>query len=51
MQDEKKFHMSPAELRKNGQLLLEWLEDYYTNIEKFPVMSQVLPGSVRSALP
>jgi len=51
MPNEKNFHMSPRELRKNGQLLLEWLENYYTNIENFPVMSQVLPGSIRSALP
>ncbi|MCK4893533.1 MAG: aspartate aminotransferase family protein, partial [Calditrichia bacterium] len=43
--------MSPRQLNENGQLLLEWLENYYNNIEKYPVMSKVSPGSVRAALP
>jgi len=51
MASKKNYHMSPQQLNENGQLLLNWLENYYTNIEKYPVMSKVSPGSVRAALP
>ncbi len=51
MADGKNYHMSPRQLNENGQLLLEWLENYYNNIEKYPVMSKMSPGSVRAALP
>ena len=43
--------MSGDEFRRNGRSLLEWLIEYHDKIEKFPVMSQVKPGDIRSDLP
>src|SRR5512146_2217101 len=44
-------HMSPAEFRRRGHEVIDWLADYYERIEKFPVLSQVAPGEVRAKLP
>lgn len=44
-------HMTPDEFRANGKALIDWIADYYEQIEQFPVMSRVAPGEVRAALP
>lgn len=44
-------HMTPDEFRANGRKVVDWIADYYTRIESFPVLSQVSPGAVRGALP
>jgi aromatic-L-amino-acid decarboxylase len=51
MDSKKSYHMSPADFESNGRELLKWLKQYYQRIESFPVMSQVQPGQIRSALP
>ncbi len=51
MPEEKTFHMSLEEFRKNGYAVIDWIADYYNNIESFPVLSQVKPGQVRASLP
>ncbi|MCL4805807.1 MAG: aspartate aminotransferase family protein, partial [Anaerolineae bacterium] len=43
--------MTPDEFRANGKALIDWIADYYEQIEQFPVMSRVAPGEVRAALP
>ena len=45
------FHMTADEFRENGRLLVDWIADYYEQVEQFPVMSQVQPGEIRQSLP
>jgi aromatic-L-amino-acid/L-tryptophan decarboxylase len=47
----KSFHMSPDEFRRHGYEVIDWIADYYSRIESFPVLSQVKPGAVRESLP
>ena len=51
MTKEKSFHMSPDEFRKWGKKTVDWIADYYENIESYPVLSQVQPNDIRSLLP
>ncbi|MBI3193401.1 MAG: aspartate aminotransferase family protein [Ignavibacteriae bacterium] len=43
--------MSPEDFRRHGYEVIDWITEYYKNIESFPVLSQVQPGEIRSALP
>lgn len=45
------YHMSPADFRRHGHALVDWLANYLENIEQYPVLSQVQPGQVRAQLP
>ncbi len=45
------YHMSPEQFRKEGKKIIDWIADYYENIEKYPVLSQVKPGEIISSLP
>ena len=51
MAEEKSFHMSPEEFRKQGRAVVDWIADYYQQVESFPVLSQVKPGQIRASLP
>jgi len=51
MNREKSFHMTPAEFRHYGHTVVDWITDYYEQIESLPVLSRVDPGQVRSLLP
>ena len=51
MQPDINFHMTPDEFRQFGRELIDWIADYYQNIEQFPVLSQVEPGDIRAKLP
>jgi len=51
MNNSKNFHMSPDEFRKQGKQMIDWIADYYENIEKYPVLSQVQPGDIKAQLP
>ena len=51
MPDEKSFHMTPEEFRQRGHAMVDWIADYHSRIESFPVLSQVKPGQIRAALP
>ncbi len=44
-------HMSPDEFRKYGKEIIDWIADYYEQIESFPVLSRSKPGEVRKGLP
>jgi len=45
------FHMDPEEFRKQGYAVVDWIADYYKQIESFRVLSQVAPGQIRASLP
>ncbi len=49
--DSPTFHMSPEEFRRHGYALIDWLAGYASNVEQYPVLSQVRPGDVRAKLP
>jgi len=48
---ERPRHMSPDELRADGQAVLEWVARYWERVHEFPVLSPARPGDVRRALP
>jgi aromatic-L-amino-acid/L-tryptophan decarboxylase len=43
--------MSPEDFRRHGHEVIDWIADYYSRIESFPVLSQVKPGGIRASLP
>jgi aromatic-L-amino-acid decarboxylase len=45
------YHMTPDQFRHYGRAVVEWIANYYEQIESFPVLSQVEPGEIRAALP
>lgn len=45
------YHMSPEQFREEGKKLIDWIADYYEQIENYPVLSQVRPGEVMEQLP
>jgi aromatic-L-amino-acid decarboxylase len=49
--DEKQHHMTPEEFRRHGHAVVDWIADYFSRIESFPVLSQVKPGAIRGSLP
>jgi aromatic-L-amino-acid decarboxylase len=51
MNENKSFHMTPEEFRRQGHALVDWIADYHARIEGFPVLSQVKPGEIRAKLP
>src|SRR5277367_5790631 len=51
MPEPKSFHMSPEEFRRQGHAVVDWIADYHSRIESFPVLSRVQPGEIRSKLP
>jgi len=44
-------HCSPEEFRRRGHAVVDWIADYLARVEQFPVLSEVLPGSLRGSLP
>ncbi len=47
----KTFHMSAAQFREEGKKLVDWIADYYEQVEKYPVLAQVNPGDIMRQLP
>ena len=43
--------MSTEQFRTEGKKVIDWIADYYENIENYPVLSQVKPGEIKSSLP
>ncbi|RWR85833.1 hypothetical protein CKAN_01470700 [Cinnamomum micranthum f. kanehirae] len=43
--------LDPEEFRKHGHMVIDFLADYYRDIEKYPVRSQVEPGYLKKCLP
>src|SRR3954451_19102364 len=44
-------HLSPDEFRRQGYAAIDWIADYWDNLDELPVLSQVAPGAVRTTLP
>lgn len=43
--------MTADEFRRHGHALIDWLADYFDNVEDMPVVSRVEPGEIRAAIP
>src|SRR6267143_4034689 len=43
--------MTPDDFRRHGHAVVDWIADYYSRIESFPVLSRVQPGQIRASLP
>nr|AXK92562.1 tryptophan decarboxylase [Gelsemium sempervirens] len=43
--------LEPEEFRKQAHTMVDFIADYYKNIENYPVLSQVEPGYLRDRLP
>jgi len=43
--------LDPEEFRRQGHMMVDFLADYFQNIEKYPVRSQVEPGYLKKILP
>jgi aromatic-L-amino-acid decarboxylase len=43
--------MDPAEFRRHGYTLVDWIAEYLAGSERYPVLPRVAPGDVRAALP
>ena len=43
--------MDPAEFRRAGHQLVDWISRYLENSEQYPVLSRARPGQSRDALP
>src|SRR5262249_26306 len=39
------------EFRRYGHAVVDWIADYQSRVESFPVLSQVKPGQIRASLP
>ena len=51
MAAEQNFHMTPEEFRQHGRMVIDWIADYYEQVEKYPVLSRAKPGDIRAGLP
>jgi aromatic-L-amino-acid decarboxylase len=43
--------MKNEDFRRSGHQFVDWIADYFENIEKFPVLSRVEPGDVKRLIP
>lgn len=43
--------MSKEDFRRFGHELVDWISDYFENIEDLPVLSQIEPGDLKAQLP
>jgi len=45
------YHMTAEEFRMFGRMAIDWIADYWSEVESLPVLSQVKPGEIRAQLP
>lgn len=43
--------MTPDEFRRHGHAVVDWIAEYQEQVERYPVLSAVEPGHIRSLLP
>src|SRR6202162_1395894 len=43
--------MTSQQFRDAGKRLIDWIADYYDQVERYPVLAQVVPGQIRKSLP
>jgi len=51
MDNKHSIHMTIDEFKNNGYKVIDWIADYYKNMDSFPVLSQAAPGDIRELLP
>jgi len=51
MSNQPTHHMTPEQFRQYGKQVVDWVADYYEQIESLPVLSKVAPGDIRRQLP
>lgn len=51
MPDPELSDMSPKEFREWGHRAIDWIADYFENLETTPVLPNVTPGSIRAQIP
>ena len=51
MDNKHSIHMTIDEFKNNGYKVIDWIADYYKNVDSFPVLSQAAPGDIREQLP
>jgi len=49
--DAKPADMSPEEFRTYGHRVVDWIADYLSHPERYPVLAQTVPGALRRTLP
>jgi len=45
------FFMKNEDFRRAGHQFVDWIADYFGNIEKYPVVSRLEPGDVKKMIP
>ena len=43
--------MDPQDFRREAHRLVDWIADYFSSIDLYPVLSRVQPGEIQAALP
>lgn len=43
--------LNNKDFRKHAHDMVDWMADYFENVEQYPVMSQVKPGQIKEQLP
>ena len=43
--------MDPEQFRHDAHKLVDWIADYFTSIDLYPVLARVNPGDIKAALP
>src|SRR5215468_803699 len=43
--------MNPDDFRRHGHALVDWIADYFEQVERYPVLARVKPGDITAALP
>ncbi len=45
------FLVTPEDLRHHGRLAMDWVADYLSRLESYPVLARTVPGEVAAMLP
>ena len=48
---ERSLHMTSQQFRDAGKRLIDWIADYYDQVDSYPVLAQAVPGQIRKSLP
>ena len=50
-EDLSNIHMSKAEFQEYGYRLVDWLAEYFDNVDQYQVLPSIEPGDIRNMLP
>ena len=43
--------MRPADFRRQGHEVVDWIADYLEHADRYPVLSRARPGEIKGKLP